>query len=517
FVENLAEEEVFFARKASGLVRELSPIDAAIWAFSGAAVSGMTFYTIRMDYRFPGASPFDSFMLVSLLLFPIALTLSLVMAAMPRSGGLYVAVSRTLGPEIGFFCLWGMIIGWGIAIGLLSLIGVKLLASLFVMYGITGAIWAQSGAGNFILGLILVVLFSIFAMMGLKLMKWVVRILSYIPLAMVILVCCYWVATGSGTANAAASGVLHVDVSQFIAKATSLGYTPAAFSWSATIASFVIPLWAWTGFEAITYAGGEVKSPKSTMLYGFNVGYLIVWFVYILNAFAVYYAWSGIIGPYNFLYHLHPDVLSTYIAPIEPSVPLFAFFSAGGGIVGLLIACLIMIVYVKVMPPIFVAVSRMIFALSFDRSLPPSLSNVDSRGTPRIAIAITAVWGVVGLIIAALSLDMILGILDFTMLGFFWIMGVAALILPYKKKEIYETSPVRWSIAGIPVISILGLLTVIVGFFVFAFSIMEFDYSVAATMSIFYGIGYLAFAVQQARNAKEGIDPSKIYAVLPPA
>jgi amino acid permease len=253
------------------------------------------------------------------------------------------------------------------------------------------------------------------------------------------------------------------------------------------------------------------------MLYGFNVGYLIVWAVYGLVSLGVYYAWSSIIGPYNFLYHLHPDVLASYIAPIEPSVPLFAFFSLGGGALGLLIAVLIMIVYVKVMPPIFTAVSRMIFALSFDRSLPPSLSNVDSRGSPRIAIAITAVWAFIGLIIAALSVDMILGILDFTMLGFFWLLGVAALILPYKKKEIYETSPVRWSFAGVPVISILGLLTVIVGFFVFAFSIMEFDYSVAATMAIFYGIGFLAYAIQQARNAKEGIDPSKIYAVLPPA
>lgn len=148
------------------------------------------------------------------------------------------------------------------------------------------------------------------------------------------------------------------------------------------------------------------------------------------------------------------------------------------------------------------------FHPSFLKSTPEAL---------RIAVAITAIWAFVGLIIAALSVDMILGILDFTMLGFFWLMGIAAMLLPYKKKEIYETSPIRWSLGGIPVITILGLISVVIGFFVFAFSIMEFDYSVAAVMSLFYGVGFALYAWQQRRNVKDGIDPSKIYAVLPPA
>lgn len=514
----MSKEDVFFARKASGLVRELTPWDAAIWSFGGAAVSGITYYSIRMNWLYPGANPFLSFMLVSALLFPVALTLSLLMSTMPRSGGLYVAVSRVLGPEVGFFSLWAMIIGWGIAVGLLGFISAKLFGSLFVMAGIPGGVWLQQTfPGAFIWGAIMIVVFSLLAMLGIKSVKWLVRILSYIPLFALLIVSAYWLVTGPSAAMAAFGAVRNVDVSKFMAAAVSLGYKPAEFSWGATIASFVIPLWAWTAFEAITYAGGEVKSPKSTMLYGFNGGFVILWFVYCFVSLAVYAAFGSIIGPYNFLYHAHPEVLATFMTPVEPSVPFFAFVSAGGAIIGLTVAVLIMMVYIKFMPPIFFGASRMIFALAFDRSLPPKFSEVDSRGSPRIAVAITAIWAFVGLIIAALSVDMILGILDFTMLGFFWLMGIAAMLLPYKKKEIYETSPIRWSVGGIPVITILGLISVVIGFFVFAFSIMEFDYSVAAVMSLFYGVGFALYGWQQRKNVKEGIDPSKIYAVLPPA
>jgi len=514
----MSEEEVFFARKASGLVRELTPWDAAVWAFGVAAVSGITFYSVRLPWRFPGADPVLSFFIVSALLFPIALTLSLLMSTMPRSGGLYVAVSRILGPEIGFLTLWTMAIGWGLLIGLWGIVSGKLFGSLFVMAGIAGGEWLQSPfPGAFTWGLLFVLIFWLTSFLGIKYAKWITRILTYIPLAALIITSIYFLVLGPSGALNSFSTAWNVKAQALIDTAKSLGYKDPDFSWAATIASFVIPLWAWTGFEAITYAGGEVKSPKSSMLYGFNGGYLLVWFMYVLIPFTLYYAFGPLIGPYNFLYHEHPEMLAKLMKPTEPSVPFFAYAAFNGGILGLLMALFILLVYLKGIPPVFVSTSRMLFALAFDRALPPKLSEVDSRGSPRIAVTIVAIWGIVGLVLAALSVDAILGILDYTMLGFFWFMGIAAMLLPFKKKEIYETSPVRWSIGGIPLITILGLLSTVIGFFVAAFSIMEFDYSMATVMAIFYGIGFALYAWQQYKNAKEGIDTSKIYSVLPPA
>jgi len=64
--------------------------------------------------------------------------------------------------------------------------------------------------------------------------------------------------------------------------------------------------------------------------------------------------------------------------------------------------------------------------------------------------------------------------------------------------------------------TIMGLLTVVTGFFVAAFSIMEFDYTMATIMAIIYGIGFIFYVWQQHKNAKEGIDTTKIYSTLPP-
>jgi amino acid transporter len=511
----MSEEEVFFARKASGLVRELTPLDAAIWAFGVAAVSGITFYSCRMPYRFPGADPTLSFFISSAILLPAAVALALMMGTMPRSGGLYVAISRVIGPEVGFLSLWSIVIGWGILLGLWGIVSGRLFGSVFIMAGLVDiGSFLQTPVGAFLWGIFWLTLFALFSMLGIKWIKWVTRITSYIPLIAIIIACILFVVFAPN-ALTNFSKAWNVDANALINAAYAAGYTKPEFSWSATIASFVIPLWAWTGFEAITYAGGEIKSPKASA-YGFLGGFFIVWALYTIIPACLFYAWGDLIGPYAWLFNAKPDVLKAFMTVTEPSVPFFAYSIVGGGIAGFILALAIMMLYLKGLPPVFGATSRMLFALGFDRALPPKISEVDKRGSPRLSVAIMYLIGIFGLVIADLGIDAVLGILDYTMLGFFWFLGIALMLLPYRKREIYEVSPFRAEIGGIPLMVIVGLLTVGTGFFVAAFSIMEFDYIMACIMAIIYCIGFALYAWQQHRNAKEGIDTSKIYSTLPP-
>jgi len=509
------EEEIFFARKASGLVRELTPQDAAMWAFGAAAVSGITFYSIRMTYSFPGADPTLSFFMASALLFPSAIVLAMTTGAMPRSGGLYVAISRVLGPEIGFLSLWSIVVGYGILLGLWGIVSGRLFGSVFIMGGLVDfGSFLQSPVGAFIWGIFWLSVFTVISMLGMKWIKWLTRVTGYVPLIAVIIACIIFLSLGPGGALGGFGKTWNIDVNALMSKAAELGYKKPAFSWAATIASFGTPLWAWTGFEAITYAGGEIKSPKASM-YGFLGGYIIVWALYTIIPFCVMYAFGDLIGPYNLLFREHKDVLKTFMPVTEPSVPFYAFSTLGGA-VGLLMAMAIMMLYLKGIPPVFGATSRMLFALGFDRALSPRISEVDARGSPRLAVALMFVIGFFGLILKTYEQDAILGILDYTMLGFFWFLGITAMLLPFRKKEIYEASPIRGEIAGIPIMTIMGLLTVVTGFFVAAFSIMEFDYTMAAMMAIIYGIGFILYVWQQHKNVKEGIDITKVYSTLPP-
>jgi hypothetical protein len=111
--------------------------------------------------------------------------------------------------------------------------------------------------------------------------------------------------------------------------------------------------------------------------------------------------------------------------------------------------------------------------------------------------------------------------------------AIAAIILPYKKKALFEASPIaQMKIAGIPVITIAG---VIFGAFL-AFLLVEWFFdpwlntggtppglygiSLANTNSVIfllatYGLAALLYYGFKARRRNEGIDLDKVQAEIP--
>ncbi len=115
------EQGVIFTRRASGLVRELSWFDVFVFVVAGSAASGVIFYSVSTAADFPGASLPLAFLVGLLIFFPITLLVALSSATMPRSGGLYIAVSRVLGPTIGYLSAWLLFVGYGISSGVLMM------------------------------------------------------------------------------------------------------------------------------------------------------------------------------------------------------------------------------------------------------------------------------------------------------------------------------------------------------------------------------------------------------------
>jgi len=519
-------KEVVFARRASGLVRELTIQDVIIWGVAAPAASGINFYSVRMALTYPGSSAALSFLISSLILLPLAVTLALMSAAMPRAGGMYVHVSRVINPTIGFWASWVAVIGYGIAIGLLGHIVTGLFGGALVMAGLGGAgpalvdagkalgtnVWRSVGGAVFTLFFWVTTLYSI------KAVKWITRVIFYLPMVATVVAAATFLAVGPGGAPSAFNQIWGAGAYQKILDAAGTkGWGFPGFSMDATVASLVVPFWAWTAFEAITFASGEVKSPKRSMLTGFTGGFLACALMYVGVSWAVYYPYGNFIGAYVFLANKAPDVLSTIMPVITPSVPFFAASLMGNIWLGVIVSLLMCLWFANSILPVFVATTRMLFGLAFDRALPEKFCEVNKRGSPTLAAHVTMIWGLIGVAITAIpGVDIILGILDFTMLNYFWLLGFAALLLPYLKTEIYKRSPIQWTIGGIPVISILGLYTIAAGFWIVCFSILEFTYTVAAIMSFFIAIGFVIYAWKQAKNVKAGIDTSKIYAEIPP-
>ena len=519
---------VIFTRRASGLVRELSWLDVFIFVVAGPAASGIIFYSVSTAADFPGASLPLAFLLGLLIFLPIALLVAINSATMPRSGGLYIAVSRVMGPTLGYISAWLLFIGYGISSGVLGFIVTGLMGSAFSTTALSTNIgWLasaggamQTALGQTIGGVIWVLFFWYIAYTGIRRVKKIMRALFFIPLAGTIIAVIWFLFSGNITSvgqsfNATwGSGAFQA----VQAKAAELGWQKPAFSFSQTVSALIVVLWAYTSITIINYAGGEIKTPKTSMVRGFLVGTIFVGLFYVLIVFAVYKAFGPFIGSYDFLYDNHPEVLRGIMGGlVKPSVS-FYFMSISGNIwFGLSVAVAIALWFANSILPGFLANSRLAFAMSMDKSFPKALSKVNRRtGSPTNAVHLNAVFCLLGVFMMTLNVSIILSILTLTVFFIFWPFGLSAMLLPYHKPEIYERSPVKWEIFGLPLMTILGAFTFIAGWFFIYLSLRNFSPLIMLTLIGVMVIGLIVYLYQQNKNRKEGVDISKIYSQIPP-
>src|ERR1700761_6951062 len=91
-----------FVRNSTGLVRSASAVDATIFnavisAPIGSTLAWSIFFTL---VAFPGADPVGGLGLTGIINTPVLLIFALRGATIPRAGGDYVWVSRTLTPPL---------------------------------------------------------------------------------------------------------------------------------------------------------------------------------------------------------------------------------------------------------------------------------------------------------------------------------------------------------------------------------------------------------------------------------
>lgn len=97
-----------FIRDATGLVRSLSAFDLFNLAYGQIMPAvGIVFIVSFSPFAFPQSNMFLAFLIVMpLVALGPALIYSMLAAAMPRSGGDYVYVSRIIHPALGFMTNW---------------------------------------------------------------------------------------------------------------------------------------------------------------------------------------------------------------------------------------------------------------------------------------------------------------------------------------------------------------------------------------------------------------------------
>ena len=522
------QKGAFFVRQATGLVRELSTWDVIIWAIACPAASGMLYYQVTTATTYRGAMPWLSFLLGGVTMLPIAITLAYMLQIMPRSGGMYVVMSRLIDPTVSFVFSWIYMLGNGLTTGVMEWVATGVLASVFVLGGhaanvpsmLSVGVWMTGTIGRFAVSLLALVVFFLVTMYSLGAVKWLMRVITIIPIIATAAFIIIPFTVGPGGAFAAFDNTWGAGVAEKIISAASAnGWTNPTFSMGSTLGMLLVVYWAFTGWESVSFAAGEVKTPKKSLFNGLIGGFIGTWFLYVVVAGTIWYPYtnSGLISAYTYLWDKYPAVLNGILPATRPSVPLFAGSLVPNVWVAVILMTMVSIWFYNTVPPVLVATSRILFAQSFDRALPQRFSNVsESRGVPYWGLLVAFIIGLVSIFVYVGNIPVLLATLDFTWYCIFFIFGMAAMILPFKRPDMFKLSPLQKKVAGIPVISILGLLTVGIGTWLLLFPVLELDFSSMAFLAIWVAIGLVVYLGMQAKNAARGIDVSKIYQEIPP-
>jgi len=515
-----------FARRASGLVRELNIWDVVIWTIASPAASGMLYYMVANSNKFPGGNAALAFLIGAIIILPIVLTLAQMLQIMPRSGGMYVVISRILDPSLGFLGSALYVFGEGMAIGIMAWVGTGVLGSAFNLAGASThsanlvkiGEWMSATTGRTIFSIVLVIIFWLVSLISMKAVKNLERVLFIIPLVSTILFIIFSFVSKTNAQiawdNTWGQGVYQ----KILDTARANGWKPSSFSWSSTFGLLLVVFWAFVGWESITFAAGEVKNPRNSLFSGLIGGFIATSILYIIVAWTTWlpFVKDQFIAAYTFLYDTKPDVLKTIMPLSRPSVPLFV-----GSLVPNAWLAVILIVgasfwFYNTIPPVLVATSRAIFALSFDRALPKSFANVNSRGIPTIATHIAMIFGLLAILVFARNVTLIVAMLDVTTLFIFWLFGISAMVLPFRRPDIYKLSPIQRDFLGLPVITWLGTLTTAIGLFFVFFAGAEMNNASVAILCGIIFLMYLVHVISLKKAVDEGIDVSKVYTEIPP-
>jgi amino acid transporter len=439
----------------------------------------------------------------------------------------------------GFIPNWIYVIGGGcgLAAGFIFYQGFIPIAGTLQLGGeMTGseslATWSDRLAdaeNKLIVVLVFICIVWALELMGLDKLKWVMRVLIYTPILGTLLAFVFLFAVDGQTAfdeiyGSGAAGAV-------MAAADAAGVEDAVMSaWDAMTGVLLSVLWAYSALEVTSFVGSEVKTPRTSFLRGLIGGAVAVGVIYTLNAWSSGYSFgSEFIRDYAYMWYTDETTFAALqeamggVTPPQPTMPMYAGINSGSATLAIIMGFCYFFWFCNTSLLIWLAGVRGIFSMAFDRQLPLKLASVGGSGNPTWANHFLAIFAFLGVIMAygdsvgAEWAIQTLALLDFGALFFIWPMGLAGIFLPYLRPDLYEKSTFQYTLGGVPVITIIGVATFLVGWWMMGVVGQYMVFWSTMGTAIMLAIGFILVAFMYNKNRKEGIDPNKIFTEIPPA
>jgi amino acid transporter len=523
----------YYTRQATGLVRDISLTDSLWLNLSFMSVPYALLVATTATSGFPGSNIFFVAVFGTLLAIPPALMWGQLAQAMPRSGGDYVFNSRILHPIIGFAANFSVTM-WYVLV-------IALLASLIPAFGISAALSTIGAATNnqglidtattvtgkeWQFGIGAITLIGIAAMMSLSL-RTAMRVfaVAFVLSAIGVLIALFLTLVNGNDAFRAAVQHFGGNYDQIIADARGQGYPGygEGIDWIATIGATPLAFFALGYGIAAPYAAGEVRGARSVMtkalLLALLIGGAVTALVLGLAAKTFGEEWLGA-----------ATYLGTSGAAEYPfaSAPFYFFFVAMlTNSVPLIVIMAISFILASAVPmvPTFLIATRSLFAWSFDRIVPDKLSEVSDRTHSPLwangtVLAISLIFLVLTVYGPAEFYTVLFtaGAAEFLT---FIVLAIAAAIFPYRRPDLYESSPINRKWFGIPAITVAGVLSLIV-YGIFEYSLWTNDLlganstpGLVATI-VLAVLPFVIYAISYVWNRSRGVDLTLAFETLPP-
>ena len=219
--------------------------------------------------------------------------------------------------------------------------------------------------------------------------------------------------------------------------------------------------WMYIGFTYSAYIGGEVKEPQKTQTRGVLLS-LLVGYVFYMITLGTYYRTVG--TDFNdaaaYLQFNGESPL-----PVTGVLNFFAGVLTDNTFVNVIVGLSFFLWHYLLLFVMFTIIVRNMFAWSFDQIMPTKLTMLTKgQHVPWVAI-----------LVASAAIEGLLALFTFTTLFSyvynyivifsvaFWFTSFAAILLPYRRKDLFEAAPpsVRRKIGGVPLITIAGVINLI--------------------------------------------------------
>ena len=526
-----------FARKSTGLVREVSGKQQIFWNFlSGFPPYGLALGVFFALSGFPGGNLVVAALLAIPLALVIAYTYGLLTAAMPRTGGDYVYVSRILHPFGGLLssCAFGLAGFTTIAYvcaafsslalaPALSTIGLISGSSTLVNWGST---LATSKDWQFGIGCVVIVVGCGMCLGGWRTVRRIVFGIMWLALAGLGVTVLIAIFTSRSTFAAhfnafGASHGVHNAYQATLAAARKNGVQlGAGFSWAKTIPMVGVlatfGLYSWFS----SFIGGEIRQGSSTKVANRNgIGALLVMGSIVLCVVLFFKTFGQ-----DFLTAVNAGGLS----PKLGTTPAY-FYLTSVQLNNTIVAIALSVAFIGVFPIIVpyqtLFITRYLFAWGFDGLLPKQWTRLNRLGAPDLAIAFTVVFALAVYAWSIYLAKNFVQVLVYNTLFTFLSMGlvaIAAIVFPYRLPALYKASSSRMRVLGVPLLVWTGILSLLslgfVTYLYFHFAFFGLS-NKAGIIPWFAGITIVAavlYLVPRAVRRREGIDLSLVFKEIPP-